>query len=245
MSFRLVIVLACVHHCGSPSLSLRERIFPSFHDCFVSGFHNAQGDAKFRCDRIRREPQAAKVAPKVRSKELKSVAALLSERESGGHAAAINRFGYAGLFQFGAPRLTDLHVYTPAPNESLTRWPSSGGHKWQGSFHIPGHPDVITIQDFLKSVPAQEAVFKIHLETMQHQIYRVGLSQYLGSTIEQVPITMGGIEMMIHLGGVGGARRVLASEGRHNPHDANGTSLIDYARWGATISEEISGLDAP
>ena len=33
--------------------------------------------------------------------------------------------------------------------------------------------------------------------------------------------------MMIHLGGVGGARRVLATDGKQNPPDAKGTSLID------------------
>jgi hypothetical protein len=80
---------------------------------------------------------------------------------------------------------------------------------------------------------------------MQHEINRVGLSKYLGETIHNVPITMTGIEMMIHLGGVGGTRRVLSTEGRQDPSDANGTSLLDYARLGATVATVDSGLEAP
>ena len=253
MSFRLVIVLACAHHCGSPATSSRESVYPSFHECFVSGFVHTRGDAKFRCERVPREPRAARDAPTASSQpsNLNSVAALLTEKESRGNAGALNRFGYAGLYQFGAPRLTDLHLYTPGPNESLKRWAGNAGRRWQGSFHIPGHPEVNDIRDFLTNVPAQEEVFKIHLENVRHEINKAGLTKYLGSTIRKVPITMGGIEMMIHLGGVGGARRVLLTQGRRNSADANGTSLLDYARLGATLpkvnssQEANSGLQAP
>ena len=245
MSFRLIIVLACAHHCGSPSGPLHESLFPSFHDCFVTGFHHARGDAQFRCDRVLLHAARPATAAHTHRKQFETIADLLSNRESGGHAAVVNRFGYAGLFQFGAPRLSDLQVYTPGPNESLRRWNWNVGTKWQGSFHIPGHPEVTDIGDFLKSIPAQETVFRIHLEAMQHEINRVGLSKYLGETIHNVPITMTGIEMMIHLGGVGGTRRVLSTEGRQDPSDANGTSLLDYARLGATVATVDSGLEAP
>jgi hypothetical protein len=46
---------------------------------------------------------------------------------------------------------------------------------------------------------------------------------------------------MIHLGGAGGAQRVLQTQGRANPRDANGTSLLDYARAGAVLPLRASG----
>jgi hypothetical protein len=59
-----------------------------------------------------------------------------------------------------------------------------------------------------------------------------GSAQFVGQTIGGVPITRDGIRAMVHLGGAEGARQTLTSGGRVNPADANGTTLLDYARLG-------------
>jgi hypothetical protein len=69
---------------------------------------------------------------------------------------------------------------------------------------------------------------------MQQQIAKRGLDGYLDHEIAGTPITRTGLLYMIHLGGPGGAQRVLETDGRANPRDANGTSLLDYAKLGAS-----------
>src|SRR3569833_966929 len=100
MSFRLVIVLACAHHCGSPATSSRESVYPSFHECFVSGFVHTRGDAKFRCERVPREPRAARDAPTASSQpsNLNSVAALLTEKETHKNTNTHKHNRNAGLY---------------------------------------------------------------------------------------------------------------------------------------------------
>lgn len=164
----------------------------------------------------------------------------LIKRESGGRTNLINTFGYAGLFQFGAPRLTDLGVYRPGPSENLEAWsktPRTFGNKWSGEFQIPGFPEVKTIDDFRSNPGAQRAVFGAHIARMDQEITARGLERFEGKTIGGVPITRDGIRAMIHLGGADGARKALESGGGVNPKDANGTSLLDYARMGLDTTD--------
>ena len=153
--------------------------------------------------------------------------------ESGGKATVVNRLGYAGLYQFGVPRLVELGVYDPQ-GENLAGWARRGARgKWTGEFNIPGFPDVRKLPDFLRNPAAQEAVFKLHLAKMDAEIKANGLDRFVGQTIAGVPITRDGLYAMIHLGGPAGTRRMLESGGKTNPADENGTSLLDYARMAA------------
>ena len=167
------------------------------------------------------------------------VVGALKARESGGDPTAMNEWGYAGLYQFGAPRLADLGVYIPGPDEGLEGWSKrgTGGTKWSGTFNIPGFPDVKTIDDFLASPAAQEAVFKIHRAKMDEEIEQLELDKYIGTEVRGVPVTRDGLYASIHLAGAAGTRRML--EGGTPPKDANGTSALDYLSLGAQIEGEI------
>src|SRR5690606_12957232 len=154
-------------------------------------------------------------------------------RESGGDPTAMNEWGYAGLYQFGAPRLADLGVYIPGPDEDLEGWSKRkrGSSKWSGAFNIPGFPDVKTIDDYIASPAAQEAVFKIHRARMDEEIEQLGLDKYIGAEVRGVPVTRDGLYASIHLAGAAGTLRML--EGGTPPKDANGTSALDYLSLGA------------
>lgn len=166
----------------------------------------------------------------------------LKARESSGNPEAMNEWGYAGLYQFGAPRLADLGAYIPGPDEDLEGWSkrkrfSAGDTKWSGTFNIPGHPDVKTIDDFLASPAAQESVFKLHRAKMDQEIEQLGLDEYIGKEVGGVPVTRDGLYASMHLAGASGTRRML--EGGEPPKDANGTSALDYLGLGAQVEGEV------
>lgn len=164
---------------------------------------------------------------------------VLIGRESGYNAANVNQFGYAGLHQFGAPRLQTMGVYTPGGQENMATWSSTSRAepgKWTGSFSIPGFPQVKTLQDFLASPAAQRATYGLHQDRMDKEIDQNGFDKYIGQTIGGVPITREGLYAMMHIGGPGGTRRALESGGKDAAKDANGTSVMDYARLGAASS---------
>ena len=158
--------------------------------------------------------------------------ARLIQHESSGDPTQVNRLGYAGLYQFGAPLLKDLGLYTPGANENLENWSRTSkfaAGKWSGTFNIPGFPDVKTLQDFRNNPAAQKAAFDIHTQNMDQQISTLGLDKYEGQTVGGVPITRAGLHAMIHLAGAEGARVTLQTGGRIQPRDENGTGPLQYA----------------
>jgi hypothetical protein len=180
---------------------------------------------------LRQLPQA----DQVRVLASGNIDARLAQRESGGKPDTVNQFGYAGTYQFGAPRLKDLGVYTPGEGENLAGWsktPATAPGKWTGTFNIPGFPDVKTMQDFLGSPNAQKAVYELHQQRTDQEIGNLGLGQYIGQNVGGVQITQDGLRAMVHLAGATGTQRVLQSGGQYNPPDANGTTALDYARLG-------------
>lgn len=254
MKFLLLLVWVCGHHtCALPHQATAVKEYSSFHECFVAGFvllshQPKEGSRKYRC-------VPKKTAPARMAKELSTHSSLLERtaedklirKESRGNPRALNRFGYAGMFQFGAPLLTDLGLYAPGRGEDLRSWSKFSRWqlgKWSGTFHIPGYPDVATLSDFLANPSAQKAAFSIHVSHMERQIEATGLEKYIGRSVDQVPITLTGIEMMIHLGGIGGAAEVLRTDGKVDPHDANGVSVLDYARLGIQNSSTASSQEA-
>jgi hypothetical protein len=163
--------------------------------------------------------------------------ARLIQYESGGNTGLVNKLGYAGTYQFGAPLLKDIGVYTPGAGENTSDRNAPGqwsGQKWSGTFNVPGFPEVKTLKDFLANPAAQKAAFDVHSANMDSQISANGMDRFIGTNVGGVQITRDGLHAMIHLGGAAGTMQTLASGGAVNPHDANGTSLLDYARMGAT-----------
>lgn len=153
--------------------------------------------------------------------------------ESSGNPTKVNQLGYAGLYQFGAPRLADMGVYTPGPNENLKNWSKTGADadgKWSGTFNIPGHPEVKTVKEFLANPDAQRAAYGLHQGKMDQEIKSLGLDKYEGQTIGGVTINRTALYGMMHLGGAQGTLDALASGGVNAARDANGTSVMDYAR---------------
>lgn len=125
---------------------------------------------------------------------------------------AINARGYAGSFQFGEGRLNDLGLYTPAPGEN------TAANRWQGTFNIPGHPDVRTVSDFLASPGAQIAAVGSHV---------ANIDQAIASTPGTQGLSTWGLRAVAHLGGVAGMQRFVASNGLYDPSDGR-TRLSDY-----------------
>jgi hypothetical protein len=178
---------------------------------------------------------AAPAAPAANGRQ-SSMDPALMRSESGGNDQASNQLGYSGGAQFGAPRLTDLGVYSPGAGENLRAWSKTAANapgKWSGEFNIPGFPQVKTIEDFKNNPAAQRAVEDLHQLRMGSEIKQNGFDQYIGQTVGGVRVTEQGLRNGLHLGGVGGVQRFLQSNGADNPTDANGTSVGDYLKMGA------------
>ncbi len=137
--------------------------------------------------------------------------------------AAVNAKGFVGSFQFGEDRLKDLNVYTPAPGENTK------ANRWQGTFNIPGFPQVKTLNDFLNTpqgVAAQQAVVATHV---------ADIDQAIASTPGAQGMSLWGLRSVAHLGGVGGMKKFVQSGGLYDPGDnpnapGGGTHLSDYYR---------------
>lgn len=143
------------------------------------------------------------------------IAPTLASRESGSDPSAVNAGGYSGMFQQGAARLSDpgVGVYTPAKGEDVA------ANTWQGTFNIPGFPDVKTHADFLASPGAQKAALAAEV---------VNTNQAIASTPGADKFSTSGLQAVAHLGGVAGMQKFVATGGAYNPTDANGTHLSDY-----------------
>jgi hypothetical protein len=163
----------------------------------------------------------------------------LRARESSGDYTRVNEWGFAGAYQFGAPRLAELGVFTPAG--SLEGWNNTKGRetKWQGTWNIPGFPEVRNLGDFINNKAAQDAVFALHEQRMDATIAERGWDRLIGQTVRGIPITREGLRYGMHLGGPGGVAAFLEGKDRQ---DANGTKVADYiamGRYGAgTIADD-------
>jgi len=149
--------------------------------------------------------------------------------EGGGTADKVNSEGYAGQYQFGAARLADLGLYTPAQGEDLKR------NEWKGTFKIAPY-GVANLQDFLKNPAAQHAAFVAHV---------ADVDKVIDATPGADKFDRNGLRAVAHLGGNGGMQAFVASGGNLNRADSNGTSLKAYyqkfADGGAPLLQKAFG----
>lgn len=139
----------------------------------------------------------------------------LKMSESGGNWAAQNdevgaggQRGHYGRGQFGRARLQEAAAAGAIPAGT-------------------------TPEQFMRSPELQKAAENWHFNDIEQFIARNGLNRAVGSSINGIPVTAEGIRNVAHLGGKDGLAKFIASGGRYNPSDSNGTSLMDYLRLGA------------
>lgn len=136
----------------------------------------------------------------------------LFQRESGGNFGAANSEGYVGRGQFGQDRLDDF-----------------------SRAHGIGR---ISTEQFRGNPEMQKSVEAWHFADINDFVSQRGLGQFEGQQINGVPVTRAGIVAMAHLGGKGGAARYLATGGKYDPADSNGTRLSDYLALGARATAQ-------
>jgi hypothetical protein len=158
----------------------------------------------------------------------------LIQKESSNDPKVINTLGYAGLYQMGAPLLDRLGIYNAVPEDRLETWSKRKGKKakWKGTFSIPGFPEVKTIDDYLKNTDAQHKAREIQLADIDKFIQKNGLTKFIGKTIKGVRVTLEGMRNVAHLGGRGGLKSLLETDGVDNRKDAYGATLLHYLALG-------------
>jgi hypothetical protein len=129
--------------------------------------------------------------------------------ESGGNFGAANNVegaggtGHFGRLQFSQGRLAEAKTAGVMPRN-------------------------MTPEDFLKNPEVQKAVETWHFSDIKNFIGSNDLARFVGTVIKGVPVTLDGMLAVAHLGGKGGLKKFLESNGSYNPSDAYGTSLLDY-----------------
>ena len=126
-----------------------------------------------------------------------SVKEALANVESGQRGyQATNAGGYSGRYQLGSELAARSGFSTPANAENLS------ANEWSGQFNIPGFPGVKTRDDFLANPAAQDQAYSIAMGKNNQALSDAGLDQYIGQTINGVPVTREGLLAGAWLGGV-------------------------------------------
>lgn len=138
----------------------------------------------------------------------------LAYRESRGRYHVVNRFGYAGKYQFGTRALALFGVSNK--------------------------------QDFINDPELQERVF-LHSLSYNKWLLRKEIAQYSGRRFGKVLITESGILAAAHLAGVSSVKKYLASYGKNQFRDGNGTSITHYMKSfsGYNLSQIKADKNAP
>lgn len=142
---------------------------------------------------------------------------------------AVNRFGYAGQYQLGAPLAASAGVYRPAQGEISERGQWSG--QWGGTFNIPGFENVRTLQDFLADPAAQRRAAELSMVYQAGQLQQMGLQRNIGQEVNGVRITPEAMLQGAWIGGPGGVDRFVRGGGQDRT-DAFGTPVSRWMRLG-------------
>lgn len=154
----------------------------------------------------------------------------LGQRESGGNYGIENTLGYVGKYQFGWPALVDLGLIKSQGRvgkgqKSILNEKSN----WTGKYGVSSK------EEFLRSPEAQEKAFEDWNKMLDRRTKNMGLDQYIGQTIDGVPVTMEGIRASSHLLGHGAVKKALQS-GNLKATDAYGTNIAEYMNLGGSVA---------
>ena len=157
----------------------------------------------------------------------------LAMQESSGRAEIQNSLGYVGLYQMGESGLQDAGFYLKDP-AATTR------NSWTGMW--TGNDGINSLADFEANPAAQTDALNALFAKNVGYIHNYGLDQYIGSQVAlddgtTIPITESGMLAAAHLGGIGGLKNFLESDGQINPNDS-GKSISDYM-------QQFAGYDTP
>ena len=138
--------------------------------------------------------------------------------ESRGNSRITNRYGYMGLYQFslGSVKAMWVDTFVVTRNESIE------------------DRNTIIRTAFLNDTALQDTAM-IRLIMYHEKKLSKYIDLYDGRYFhmfngDSVYVTKYGILAAAHLGGFVNAKKFFDSEGRRNPHDALGTSLLKYIR---------------
>lgn len=140
-------------------------------------------------------------------------------------------------------------------NESLARTESGGNYSAVNSEGFTGkyqwgqarlddynraNGTSFTLAQFKKDSALQERAQAWHVRDIISQT-----GDLVGRAVNGVTMTPAAIVAVAHLGGIGGARKYVETNGAYNPADSNGTRLSDYARThgGADVLTGQAGSD--
>jgi hypothetical protein len=141
----------------------------------------------------------------------------------------------SGTYQFGAPRLKDLGVYTPGERREPGRLVEDAGDRpGQMDRHVqhPGLPGREDAGGFQGSPNAQKGGLRLHQQRTDQEIDNLGLGSTSGRPSAACRSRATAARHGASRRRERHARRLLRAAGPYNPADANGTTLLDYARLG-------------
>jgi len=136
----------------------------------------------------------------------------LGFKESGNNWMAINTFNYLGEFQFGKSALQRVGFGHITP-EAFKKDPSI-------------FPRELQIEALKSLVLCNE----IDLNRKVSEFSDVRYVDYIGQIINGIYITKGGLLAGMHLGGLGGIKIFLLSNGKVDAQDGYGTKVSDYIK---------------
>lgn len=126
----------------------------------------------------------------------------MSLKESANDWKVVNSSGHMGLFQFSKATLKRLG-YNITPDK------------------FKKNPDIF---------PPELQYIAFYELLKLNEIDLLPCFEYIGTTIEGVEVTKSGLLGGCHLGGLLAVKLYLATGGRLNPDDCNGTKISDYIR---------------
>ena len=167
-------------------------------------------------------PIAVAGSPAPDSGDYGGIVSSLAGTESGGSFDAQNnetgssgRSGHFGRLQFGQDRLDEAKAALGMD---------------------------FTPKEFMANPELQQQVENWHLSDIDKYIKDNHLDQFIGQDVGGTPLTLDSMRAVAHLGGKGGLNRYLTSGGQHNPSDAFGTHLSDYASKHANTQSSEANL---